>query len=135
MHSSQYSSSLVIFISHNQVKKNFPVAEKEMSVLERLTRTSEVLDHRRLLCQVSTALDSFRLKDHDLSAKSIEVVKSLVSSSSDLRDIVKAFTAEEVVLDGLNKMFTDTCLSEISRIDSHIGPLVEFPYSVNTNLY
>ena len=53
MHSSQYSSSLVIFISHNQVKKNFPVAEKEMSVLERLTRTSEVLDHRRLLCQAS----------------------------------------------------------------------------------
>ena len=39
------------------------------------------------------------------------------------------------VADALNLMFSDSCMAEISHIDTKIGPLVEFPASINQNLY
>ena len=108
---------------------------KTLSIVERLTRNTEVLDHKKLLCKSSKDLDEFRLNDGYQTPGNFEDLKKQVSSSSDLREMLKILNTETPVTDALNLMFSDTCLSEICRIDVKKGPLVEFPFSINENTY
>ena len=39
------------------------------------------------------------------------------------------------VVEAMDLMFSDNCLTEISRIDTKAGPLVDFPTSINHNIY
>ena len=39
------------------------------------------------------------------------------------------------IMDAVGMMFSDTCLSEISRIDLNAGPLVDFPTDLNENIF
>ena len=113
-----------------------PVAETEpLSIIERLTRNTEIIDHKKLLSRSSKKVDEFRLNDGYQTPDSFEELKRKVSTSTDLRDLLATLNKEIPVVDAFNLMFSDTCLAEISRIDSKIGPLVEFPASINQNLY
>ena len=107
----------------------------ELSVVERLTRNTEVLDHKKVLSKSSKELDAFRLKDGYQTPASFDDLKKQVSSSSDLREMLKVLNSETTVVDALNLMFSDTCLAEISHVDTMKGPLVDFPSSINQNIY
>ena len=106
----------------------------ELSVVERLTRNTEVLDHKKVLSKSSKELDAFRLKDGYQTPASFDELKKQVSSSSDLREMLKVLNSETTVVDALNLMFSDTCLAEISHVDTMKGPLVDFPSSINQSL-
>ena len=106
-----------------------------LSVVDRLTRNTVVIDHRKLLSKSSKEIDDFRLNDGYPTPDTFEELKRKVSSSSDLREMLSVLNKEIPVVDALNLMFCDTCLAEISHIDTKKGPLVEFPASINENLY
>ena len=105
------------------------------SIGERLTRNSDVLDHKKLLYKSSKDLDRFRQDDGYQNPVCFDEVKKKVSSSSDLREMLSVLNSETAMVDALNLMFSDTCLAEISHINIKTGPLVEFPSSINENLY
>ena len=108
---------------------------QSLSVVERLTRNNEVIDHKKVLSKSSKELDAFRLRDGYQTPASFDELKKKVSSSSDLREMLKVLNTETTVVDALNLMFSDTCLAEISHIDTMKGPLIDFPSSINHNLY
>ena len=106
------------------------------STVERLTRSStETLDHRKILSKSSQNVDTFRLNDGYQTPDNFEELKRKVSSSPDLRDLLATLNRETAVVDAFNLMFSDECLQEISQIDSKTGPLVDFPASINQNVY
>ena len=107
------------------------------SVIERLTRKTNVdnLDHRRLLLSSAKLLDQFRDDDGYQTPNTFEPLKQKISSSSDLREMLAMLNKESCMNDAMNLMFSDTCLSEISKLNTYCGPLVDFPSSVNSNLY
>ena len=104
------------------------------SIVERLTRT-ETPDHKKLLSKSSQKIDKFRTNDGFKTPVNFEDLKEKVSSSVDLRDLLAILNEETKVVDAFNIMLSDTCLAEISRLDSKVGPLVDFPASINHNLY
>ena len=108
---------------------------KSLSMVERLTRSTDIIDHRKLLSKSAKEIDDFRQNDGYQTPADFEDLKKKVSSSSDLREMLAILNKETSVMDALNLMFSDNCLSEISRIDVKTGPLVEFPSSINENLY
>ena len=108
---------------------------KSLSIVERLTRNTEVMDHRKLLSKSSKMLDNFRLSDGFQTPDKFEDLKKEVSSLSDLREMLKVLNTETPVVDSINLIFSDTCLAEVSSIDTKMGPLVDFPPSINENIY
>ena len=111
-----------------------PNAQSE-SVVERLTRSGEIVDHRKLLSKSSRAIDDFRNGDGFRTPETFEELKQKVASSSDLKEMLAILHKETPVTDALNLMFSDTCLAEISHVDTTKGPMVEFPASINENVY
>ena len=111
------------------------VEMKSLSIVERLTRNTESMDHRKLLSKSSKILDNFRHNDGFQTPDKFEDLKKEVSSSSDLREMLKVLNSETPVVDSINLLFSDTCLAEISSIDTKRGPLVDFPSSINENIY
>ena len=109
--------------------------EESLSVVQRLTRNMEIMDHRKLLSKSSMKVDEFRTTDGYQTPETFEELKRKVSSSTDLRDMLATINKEIKVADAFNLMFSDNCLAEISRIDTTGGPLVDFPASINQNLY
>ena len=109
--------------------------DKLSTVVERLTRNTDILDHKKLLSTTSRQLDDFRQNDRYKTPEDFAELKQKVFSSPDLRAMLTIFNNETSVLDALNLMFSDTCSAEISRINMKSGPLVEFPSSINENLY
>ena len=105
------------------------------TIVERLTRSAETPDHKKLLSKSSQKIDKFRINDGFKTPDNFEDLKEKVCSSVDLRDLLAILNEETKVVDAFNIMLSDTCLAEISRLDSKVGPLVEFPASVNHNLY
>ena len=107
----------------------------DKTILQRLSRNTDVVDHRKLLFFSSQKLDKFRDKDPYHTPHNFEEIKNKVSSSGDLRDMLASFNEEIQVVEAFDQMFSDKCLTEISTIDVKKGPLVEFPSSINQNLY
>ena len=105
------------------------------TILERLTRSTDRVDHKKLLSKSSQKVDKFRLNDGYQYPEHFEDLKKKVSTSADLRDLLATLNKETKVVDAFNLMLSDNCLAEISRVDSKVGPLVEFPASINQNLY
>ena len=44
-------------------------------------------------------------------------------------------SGEDTVVTALNLMMSDSCLAEISNIETRAGPLVDFPVNINENIY
>ena len=115
---------------------NFKSAYQHRTVVELLTRdTGKIVEHRKLLSNMSRQLDEFRPKDPYKSPESFEDLKKKLSTATDLRDIIAILSEDQKVTDALGAMFSDICLAEVSQIDVNSGPLVEFPCSVNENVY
>ena len=111
------------------------IHDEPSSIVQRLARNTEIMDHKKLLYESSKKVDDFRVNDGYKTPVNFEEIKKKVSSSSDLREMLASLNKEVPVVDAFNLMFSDTCLTEISHIDTNKGPLVEFPASVNHNLY
>ena len=63
------------------------------------------------------------------------ILKKKLSSASDLRDIVASLNEDQDATEAITAMLSDMYLAEICQIDTKKGPLVEFPSSVNENVY
>ena len=111
------------------------IVKPQQSIVERLTRnvSTEHLDHRKLLSNSSKLLDQFRDDDGYQTPLTFESLKTQVSSSSDLREMLSSLNRDTHVNEAINLMFSDACLGEISKLDTCSGPLVYFPTSVNEN--
>ena len=109
--------------------------ELQETAVDRLVRGKDVINHRKLLSACSKTMDSFRLTDGYHSSDGFENLKSNIASSCDLRGMLIELNSNIDVVDALDLMFSDCCLMEISRIPSNRGPLVDFPVSLNTNVY
>ena len=111
-------------------------AEMEsLSIVERLTRNTEVCDHRKMMSKTSKLLDDFRLNDGYKDPDNFADLKEKLSSSVDFKDMMKIMNSDKTVVEAVNLVFSDTCLTEISLIDTKKGPLADFPSSVNHNVY
>ena len=106
-------------------------------VVDLLTReTGKIVDHRKLLSNTSREIDTFRSKNGSYHAsETFEVLKEKLSSASDLRDIVAFLNKDQDATEAVTAMLSDMYLAEICQIDTKKGPLVEFPSSVNENVY
>ena len=107
------------------------------SIVERLTRQGDIthLDHRKLLAGSAKSLDNARGQKASLSAQTFEMLRQEIASSSDIREILVKLSRDHCAKEAMNLMFVDTCLTEICRLNTNCGALVEFPGSLNENLY
>ena len=116
-------------------KRNQLIVCKSTSIVHRLSRSTEIVDHRKVLSAAAKNLDCSRVNDGYLTPDNFEEIKSFISSSEDLREMLSRMSSEEKVSNALDLMMVDACLSEISCIDMTVGPLVEFPNNINENIY
>ena len=105
------------------------------SIVERLTRNLEPIDHRKVLSNSAKKVDQFREKDVYATPENFNEIVASIATSSDLRDMLAKLNNSSQVNDALNLMFSDSCLSELSRLNMSSGPLVDFPTNVNRNHY
>ena len=61
-------------------------------------------------------------------------LRQRLSDSSDLREVL-TLCAESSSDNAMMLTFSDLCLAEICQIDVNSGPLIDFPPSVNENVY
>ena len=107
---------------------------KHRTVVELLTREPDKsTNHRKLLSNTAKLVDKFRPKIENQT--DFEVFKEKLMDASDMSDIVTCLTQDEQGIEALRSSFSDLCLAEISQINVKDGPLVEFPPSVNENVY
>ena len=106
------------------------------SVVELLTRNPEIiLDHRKMLSKEAKQVDTFRGFDAYNTPPNFEDLKEKLSTASDLKELLAVITEDDKVVNALAAIFNDVYLGEISQINPHSGPMVEFPPSVNENVY
>ena len=116
------------------------IASKPMdeprSIVDLLTRDpSKLTEHRKLLSNMSKQIDAFRPDDAYETQPNFGDLREKLAGAADLRDIMAFMSEDQKVTEALAAMFSDMCLAEVSQIDSTRGPLVEFPASVNENVY
>ena len=112
-----------------------PVYEHR-TVVDLLTRDAgKPVNHRRLLSNMSRVLEEFRPKDPYQSLQNFEQFKLKLSTASDLREVIAILSEDQKVSESMSAMFSDMCLAEVSQVDVNNGPLVEFPSSINENVY
>ena len=130
-------SSLQVLVGSDSEDNNevTETSDKLSTIVERLTRNTDIVDHKKLLSKSSKQVDDFRQNDRYKTPDNFAELKQKVFSSPDLRAMLTTLNNERPVLDALNLLFSDTCLGEVSRINMRIGPLVDFPSSINENLY
>ena len=129
------SEKIVDSSCDNTIKEGDSETEKKSSdVVTRLTRTGDLVDHKKILSNSAKDLDSFRGNDGYGIPSNFEELKRKVSSSADLRAMLTVLS-KTPVYEAMKLMFSDTCLSEISKIDTKAGPLVDFPTNINENVY
>ena len=117
-----------------QALSNINISQK-VNIEERLMRSKEVVDHRKLLSHTSSLMDQFRSNDGYQTPENFLDVKEKLVASNDLRGLLSTLVKEEKIMDAFDLLFSDKCLTEISSLNSKCGPLVEFPAGVNENLY
>lgn len=123
-------------VSHEEEVEDATVGQNhDTTILERLSRNADVVDHRKLLFSSSQKIDKFRSKDPYQTPSNFEELKEKFSSSKDFREILTTFNEDIHLVEAFDKMFSDRCLAEICSIDVKKGPLVEFPSSINENIY
>ena len=121
-----------------QVEENDATNElfEDRTVVDLLTRDpSNIVDHRKLLSHTAKQVDMFRPKDIDNNQNSFHQLKDRLAGASDMKDIVNILNTDEQGIDALRASFSEICLGEISQMNSKRGPLVDFPPSVNENVY
>ena len=62
-------------------------------------------------------------------------LKKMLIDSADIKEVMMMLCKDRPHENAVMLTFSDLCLSEISRIDVKSGPLVDFPPSVNENVY
>ena len=95
----------------------------------------KIPDHRKLLSQTSKLLDDFQPKDVYQNPPNFDAMKKRVEDAFDMKDIHACLLEKKEGVDAHTALFSDICLSEISQINLNRCPLVEFPSSINENLY
>ena len=109
---------------------------EQRTVVELLTRDSDKsVDHRKLLSNMSRVLEEFRPRDPYQSPDTFDDLKVKLSTASDMRDVIAFLSEDQKVSKSMTAMFSDMCLAEVSQVDVKKGPLVEFPSSINENVY
>ena len=105
------------------------------TVVQLLTRDPDkTTDHKKLLSNAAKQVDKFRPSNGNQTPSSFEQLKKKLCDASDMEDIVHCLTEDQQGILALRSSFSDMCLAEISQMDKN-GPLVEFPPSVNENVY
>ena len=105
-------------------------------ILDRLSRDGTVVNHRQLLARAASSVDGFReATGVNGNTTSICQVQKKVSNATNMRELVAIIGECESLAGPLMLMLADICLSEICCIDVRHGPLVEFPPSINENIY
>ena len=108
---------------------------KSSDTVERLTRSGKVVDHRKLLLDACKVIDKLRLSDAYETPENFESLKMRLACSKDLKAMLQVMNSESSMQDAQEMMFSDACLAEICRVKTSKGPLVDFPPSVNENVY
>ena len=105
-------------------------------ILDRLSRNGNVVNHRKLLCQAAASIDNFRDANGAYANNDgIYGIKKQLLESENMQDLMEVLGTSEALAGPLMLMLADICLSEICCVNVSQGPLVEFPPSVNENIY
>ena len=119
----------------NTSKSSDVCSTPSTTIVQRLTKNSVPVDHKKMLLDSCKMIDDMRLSDAYETPNKFEELKKRLGESKDLIDLLQSLNAMNSVSEALDMMLTDACLSEISRISLISGPLVDFPPSVNENAY
>ena len=104
------------------------------STVELLTRDpNKLIEHPKLLSNVAKKVDASRLNDAYKKPQNFDDLRERLAGANDLRDIITFMSVDQS--EALTASFSDICLKEVSLISTKCGPLVEFPASVNENVY
>ena len=106
------------------------------TVVELLTRDPEKLtEHKKLLSNTSKQVDEFQDRDAYQKPSNFDEMKEKISAAADIKDIFAILIENKESAQSHTALFSDICLAEISQINVKNCPLVEFPCSVNENIF
>ena len=94
--------------------------DEATTVVQRLTRDTEVVDHRKLLSRSSKVMDDFRMNDGYQTPTNFEQIKDKISSSPDLQDYLY-LKGEVAIRDPkFNSLFVpETCFAIFGSTEHH----------------
>ena len=102
------------------------------------------LDHQAELSRAATELDGMFIKskssvdetrDSEEQVQELITLKEKISQSESFEDIIGVIYENSEMKNLMVTISQDICFSEVMKIDTHSGPLVNFPSSVNSNLF
>ena len=105
------------------------------SIVDRLTKCGKAVDHKKLMLESCIKLDQLRISDSFETPCNFEEIKTKLTESTDLRDMLCTLSQDTTSSEALGLMHSDVCLTEICLANSHDSPLVEYPSSLNQNIY
>ena len=109
---------------------------RNRSVVDLLTRDPDKFtDHKKLLSCMSKQIDGFQPKDAYQKPRNFDDLKKKLSAAVDMKDIFACILEDNETIETHTAAFSDMCLAEISQINIKNSPLVEFPSSINENIY
>lgn len=109
-----------------------PVTE----AVKQLTRDPNlVVDHKKELQNAASNIDALRSRYFYQTPSDFDEIREKLGKAEDMHSLCRILLEESATNDAVAALFSDVCLAEISLISSTIGPLVQFPPSVNSNFY
>ena len=106
------------------------------TVVELLTRDPDKpINHKKILSNTAKDVDRFRPKLENQNSSGFEQLKKKLSDAKDMQDIFTCLAGDVHGIEALSASFSDICLAEISQVNTKNGPMVEFPPSVNENVF
>ena len=106
------------------------------TAVELLTRDpAKITNHKKLLSNTAKQVDKIRPMNAYEKPTGFQELKKKLFDATDMKDIVTCLNEDQHGIEALRSSFSDVCLAEISQINGKSGPLVEFPCSINENVY
>ena len=117
-------------------KESIGEDKSSRTVVELLTRDPDkIIEHKRLLSNMSKQVDEFHDRDAYQNPSNFDEIKEKISNAADIKDIFAILIDNKESAQGHTALFSDVCLAEISQINVKNCPLVEFPSSINENIF
>lgn len=109
-----------------------PVSE----AVKQLSRDPNIkLEHKKELQKAASNIDGFRSKQCYETPSDFQEIREKLGKAEDMRSLCRILLEESATNDAITALYSDVCIAEIAQISSTVGPLVQFPPSVNANLY
>ena len=121
------------------VKHKTPVERLEFMVNQMMTNPEVKIDHQAELSKTATLLDQEVRTEFAESAEEklgrFCLLQEKLAESSSIEEMMAVLYNSEEMNRLMCRLSQDICFDELAKIDTKSGPLVDFPPSVNANMF